>query len=77
MMRSPSIMRTRSSGAIDDASLSKNLHNAVRFAAVAHHPDELSIQLHGKWLNRRVKLPICLRFAFVNQIAVEDKGIRA
>jgi hypothetical protein len=44
---------------------------------VAHQLDELSIQLRGQWLNPGARLAICLRFAFVSQIAVEDNGIRA
>jgi hypothetical protein len=41
---------------------------------VAHRPDELSIQLRGQWLNPGARLAICLRFAFVSRIAVEDKA---
>jgi len=40
-------------------------------------PDELSTQLRGQWLNPGVRLAICLRFAFVDRIAVEDDGIGA
>jgi post-segregation antitoxin (ccd killing protein) len=36
-----------------------------------------SIQLRGQWLNPGARLAICLRFAFVSQIAFEDNGIRA
>jgi hypothetical protein len=43
MMRSPSIMRTRSSGAVDGASSSKNPAQCDPVVVVAHHPDELSI----------------------------------
>jgi hypothetical protein len=40
-------------------------------------PDELSTQLRGQLLNPGVRLAICLRFAFVSRIDVEDNGIRA
>ncbi len=38
---------------------------------------QLSVQLRGQWLNPGAKLALCLGFAFVSQIAVEDNGIRA
>jgi len=44
---------------------------------VAHHPDELGIQLGGERFNEASKLSVCLRLARIGQIAGENDRVGA
>ena len=76
-MRSPSIMGTAVQRRHRRRFVEYEPAQCGLVVVVAHHLDQLSIQLCGQWLNPAAKLSIFVRFAFASQIAVEDNGIRA